>query len=151
MAQQIKVNDQVSVGPQPAADEIAQLSQDGFKAVVNFRTEGEEEQPLSPQAEAGKVESAGMEYVHIPVSPESMKPDVIDDFRERFEKLPKPVFAHCRSGKRAGAMVMMHLAVEQGISGDETLNKAEKMGFECDHPKLKEVVRSYVDSRVSAT
>ena len=36
------------------------------------------------------------------------EPELVDRFREKFPNLPKPVYAHCKSGKRAGAMVMMH-------------------------------------------
>jgi uncharacterized protein (TIGR01244 family) len=144
--QTMKINEQVSVGPQPSTEEIQKLGQQGFKSVVNFRTQGEEEQPLSPEAEGEQVKSAGMEYLHVPVSMKAMGPELVDQFREKFPDLPKPVFAHCKSGKRAGAMVMMNMAVEQGMTGEQTLKKAEEMGFECDQPELKQFVRQYVDS-----
>lgn len=146
----MKINDQVSVGPQPSASELEKLEQQGFKTVVNFRTDGEDEQPLSPEAEGEKVKSTGMEYLHIPVSMDSMGPDLVDQFREKFQKLPTPLFAHCKSGKRAGAMVMMSMAVDQGMSGDQTLQQAKEMGFECDQPELEQFVRQYVDSHTQA-
>ena len=145
MEQVMKISDQVTVGAQPSEDQIQQLGTQGFKSVVNFRTEGEEDQPLSPKAEGEKVKAAGMTYLHVPVSMKSMGPEQVDQFREQYAALPKPVFAHCKSGKRAGAMVMMHMAVEQGMTGEQTLQQAEKMGFECDQPELKEFVKSYVD------
>jgi uncharacterized protein (TIGR01244 family) len=141
----IQINDQVAVGPQPSEDEIQQLADEQFRAVVNFRTDSEEEQPLSPKAEGEKVRAAGMEYLNIPVAEESLGPDVVDRFRREYGNLPKPVYAHCKTGKRAGAMVMMHIASEQGMTGDETLKKAEQMGFECDKPELIEFVKTYVD------
>lgn len=145
MPDKMKINDQVTVGPQPSEEEIKQLSQEGFQAVVNFRTDGEDEQPLSTAAEGERVESAGMKYLNIPVSMESMGPEQVDQFRSQFKDLPKPLYAHCKSGKRAGAMVMMHMAVEQGMSGDQTLQKAEEMGFECEKEELRTFVKSYVD------
>ena len=141
----MKISDQFTVGAQPSEDQLQQLGKQGFKSVVNFRTEGEEDQPLSPKAEGEKVKAAGMTYLHVPVSMKSMGPEQVDQFREKYASLPKPVFAHCKSGKRAGAMVMMHMAVEQGMTGEQTLQQAEKMGFECDQPELKEFVKSYVD------
>ena len=145
MDQAMKISDQVTVGGQPSEDQLQQLGKQGFKSVVNFRTDGEEDQPLSPQAEGDKVEATGMTYLHVPVSMKSMGPQQVDQFRQKFPALPKPVFAHCKTGKRAGAMVMMHMAVEQGMSGEQTLQQAEKMGFKCDQPELKEFVKSYVD------
>lgn len=147
MAQQMKINDEVTVGPQPTEDEIQKLGHQGFKSVVNFRAAGEYQQPLSPDAESEVVDAAGMEYLNIPVFAQSMDPDVVDRFRRRFAELPKPVFAHCKSGKRAGAMVMMHIAVEQGMSGEAALQKAKEMGFECDQPQLEQFVRHYLDSQ----
>lgn len=150
MEKAMKFDGQVTVGAQPSEHQIQQLGQQGFKSVLNFRTEGEEEQPRSPQAEGAKVKAAGMEYLHIPVSMKSMGPELMDQFREKFQNLPKPVFAHCRSGKRAGAMVMVNMAVEQEMTGDQTLQKAREMGFECDQPQLEQFVRQYVDSHSQA-
>lgn len=146
MSGRIKINDQVTVGPQPTEEEISTLPKEGFKSVVNFRTGGEEEQPLSPEEEGERVKQHGINYLHIPVSMKSMGREVVDEFRAKFDKLPKPVFAHCRSGKRAGAMVMMDMAVEQNMTGEQTLEKAQDMGFECDQPELKEFLKQYVDS-----
>ncbi|WP_153557421.1 beta-lactamase hydrolase domain-containing protein [Roseimaritima sediminicola] len=150
MAKEQKINDQVTVAAQPSESEIRQLGQQGFKTVVNFRTDGEDDQPLPPDAEAAVVKQAGLEYLHVPVSMNSMGPDVVDRFREAYADLPKPVYAHCKSGKRAGAMVMMHMAVEQGMSGDQTLEQAKQMGFECDQPQLEKFVRQYVDSHTAS-
>ncbi|MBD3675372.1 MAG: protein tyrosine phosphatase family protein [Planctomycetaceae bacterium] len=146
MQNTMKINDQISVGPQPSESDLQQLSQQGFKTVVNFRTEGEEDQPLSPATEGDKVQAIGMEYLSIPVSMKSMGAELVDQFRDQYPELPKPVFAHCKSGKRAGAMVMMHVAVEQGMSGEETLQKAEEMGFECEQEELRKFVKHYVDN-----
>lgn len=146
MQNAMKINDQVTVAPQPSEDDLQRLSQQGFKTVVNFRTEGEDEQPLSPAAEGDKVKANGMEYLNIPVSMKSMGPELVDQFREKYPDLPKPVFAHCKSGKRAGAMVMTHMAVEQGMTGEQTLQIAKEMGFECDQPELEQFVKDYVDN-----
>lgn len=149
MSDRMKINDQLTVGSQPTADEIKSIAADGFKSVINFRTEGEDAQPLSPDAEREQVESAGMTYLHVPVSMTSMDHGKVDAFRKQLEILPTPVFAHCKTGKRAGAMTMMHVAVEQGMSGEQTLQKAEEMGFECDVPELKDLVKSYVNQRTA--
>jgi uncharacterized protein (TIGR01244 family) len=146
----MKINEEITVGPQPNEADICQLSQDGYKSVVNFRTDDEEKQPLLPQAEAEKVKAANMEYLHLPVSMKSMSDELVDQFREKYDDLPKPVFAHCKSGKRAGAMVMMKIAVEQGMTGEQTLQNAEEMGFKCEKPDLVEFVKKYVDSHTES-
>lgn len=141
----MKINEDVTVGPQPSVEELKSLALQGFKTVINFRTKGEQEQPLSPDEEGEIVKAAGLQYVHIPVSTQEVGPDTVDRFRHLYPELQKPVFAHCKSGKRAGAMVMMNQAVEKGLSGEQTLDQATKMGFECDQPQLKQLVLDYVD------
>ncbi|MCA9008017.1 MAG: protein tyrosine phosphatase family protein [Planctomycetaceae bacterium] len=142
----MKINDEITVGPQPDSQEIYEFGQEGFKTIVNFRAAHEQDQPISPQAEDQVVHDAGMEYLHIPMSMNSLNDAQIDQFREKYAALPKPIYAHCKSGKRAGAAVMMNLAVEQGKTGEQTLQKAKEIGFECNKPELKEFVRDYVDS-----
>ncbi len=45
---------------------------------------------------------------------------------------------------------MMHQAVEQGMTGEQTLKQAEEMGFECEQEELREFVKNYVDSHNTA-
>lgn len=149
MADRMQIDDELTVGAQPSESEIETLAKDGFKSVVNFRTAGEDDQLLSLDKEESQVIAAGMKYLHVPISMKSMNQAKVDEFRKRLESLPKPAFAHCKTGKRAGAMTMMHVAVENGMSGEQTLKKAEEMGFECDVPELKEFVKTYVDSHAS--
>ncbi len=151
MEDRMKLNDHISVGAQPSEEQLRQMAEEGIKAVVNLRTEGEEDQPLSPAAEGEKVRALGMEYLHIPVSSKEPRAEQVDQFRAEVPQLPGPVFVHCASGKRAGAFAMMHQAVEAGWSGDETLEKAEQMGFECDVPALKDFVRGYIDENQPKT
>ncbi len=58
---------------------------------------------------------------------------------------PGPCFLHCASGRRSGALTITHVATEEGLTGDETLRKADAPGLRCGPPELERVVRSYVD------
>lgn len=148
MASHVKFNQAITVGGQPAMEELRQLKDQGFRSVVNLRAAGEENQPLSPQEEGRRVEELGMDYANIPVTMDSMSEDKVEEFRRRLAALPQPVYVHCAGGKRAGAFTMMHVAVEQKMSGDQALQKARDMGFECDAPALEKFVKTYVDRRV---
>jgi uncharacterized protein (TIGR01244 family) len=141
----LKINDEVTVGGQPTAEELQQYGRLGFKSVINFRNEGEDNEQVDPAEEGRIAQEHGMAYLHVPVSMKSMSPAAVDEFRSKFTGMPKPAFAHCKSGKRAGAMVMIDMACRRGMSGEETLQQAEEMGFECDNPQLREFVSSYVD------
>lgn len=145
MIDRIQITDQVSVGAQPTEEQLRSMAQEGIKTVVNLRTAGEQDQPLGPDQEGDVVRRLGMQYLHIPVSSKDMRAEQVDQFRQALRRLPVPVFVHCHRGKRAGAFVMMHLAAEAGMSGAQTLQQAEQMGFHCDVTALKEFVTSYVD------
>lgn len=149
MQKNLRINDDVTVGPQPSAEQLAGLRRQGLRYVANLRADGEDKQPLSPADEGARVESLGMGYYNEPVEAEAMSEAQVNGFRDRFAALPKPVFAHCKTGKRAGALVMMDLAVRQGISGDATLEQAERIGFECKEPQLRQFVKGYVDARAN--
>ena len=145
-----KINDQITVSGQPTAEDIAQLKNDGFRTIVNLRAEGEEDQPMSPDEERQAVEKTGMRYIHLPVSSATMGPETVDKFRAQLHNFEGPVLVHCHAGMRAGAFTMMATATKEGWSGDETLEKAHAMGFECKAPELKQFVRSYVDGHQPA-
>ena len=134
----------VSTAP-PSEGDLRALAEDGYKAVVNLRCQDEADQPLAPDREGEVVASLGLEYCHLPVAGGTISDELVDEFRASVEALPKPVLVHCASGKRAGAFTIMHLASQQGMRGDATLQKAADMGFVCDAPALENFVRNYVD------
>ena len=53
---------------------------------------------------------------------------------------------HCKSGKRPAAFVMMHIGCQENMSGDEVIEIAEEMGFECDQADLEQFVKKYVNN-----
>lgn len=145
----IKINDHITVGGQPDEAELRQLARDGFKTVVNLRTEGEQEQPLSPADEGEQVEKLGMAYRHIPVPQTGLTPHAVDAVRSALDGLATPAFIHCHSGMRAGATVMIDTAIKAHWTGERTIETAMDMGFECKAPAMKAFVKNYVDSHRS--
>lgn len=147
----IQINERLSVGKQhPNEVDLRELAGEGFKSVVNLRTDGEPNQPLEPEEEGRVVRRLGMAYLHHPVASGELTEANVDGFRRRLSELPRPVFAHCASDKRSGAFLMMHVAAELGMSGEETVGKAAETGFACVTPELASFVRSYVDQHRSA-
>lgn len=147
MLERIQITEKLSAGAQPTEQHLRDLAAEGVRSVVNVREEGEDDQPLSPMREGDLVRALGMEYRHIPVSKENMTPELVDRFRTELTRIPGPVFVHCHKKTRAGALAMIHEAIESGMSGDEMLNQAKAIGFECGHPELQQFVSNYIDSR----
>ena len=149
MPDRVPFADRITVAAQPSEAEFKTLASQGIRTVMNLRTEGEDMQPLSPDAEGRVVEDQGMAYVHLPVSMKSADADLVDRFRQALAEAERPVVVHCKLGQRAGAMVMMDHAIRQGWTGQETLERAKAMGFACANEKLAAFVRDYVDARQS--
>lgn len=151
MQERVKINDRITSGIQPTVEQIKKLPQEGFKTVINLRTAGEEDQPLSPRDEGNLVKDLGMTYVNIPVSSEvGPTAQQVDLFRQEVKRLPDPILVHCRRGKRSGAFSLMNEAVKQGLSGEEAFQKAESLGYECEVPKLKEFFKNYINEHREA-
>jgi uncharacterized protein (TIGR01244 family) len=147
MSDRIQISDQITVGAQPSEAELKAMADGGIRSIINLRTEGEQMQPISPEQEGRKAEEFGLAYAHVPVSMQDADDALVDRFREELDRAAKPVYVHCRLGKRAGAFVMMDQAVKKDMGGKKTLKTAEDMGFECDEESLAAFVKDYVDAR----
>ena len=146
MAHRIRINDGLRVDTgQPTREELGRLAQEGFKTVVNLRTAGEQNQPLSPEAEGEVVRKAGLNYLQIPVASTDPRPEQVDQFREKLAELPGPVLVHCASGRRSGAFAILQLAKQEGLSGGAALARAQQLGFDWKSPELDRFVTRYLE------
>lgn len=130
----------------PNTATLKQVASAGTKTVVNFRAEGEKD-GLTPAQERQQAERLGLNYLHHPVTADSLDTATVDDFRRSLDDLPQPVFLHCASGKRAGAMTLMALAADKGWDGDTALNEGKARGIDLSDEKIGEFVKSYADKK----
>jgi len=140
-----KVNDKISVAAfDPDENSFKTFADKGFKSVINLQTD-EEEQNVSSEKEKELAKDNNLKYRHFGVSKDNLSETMVDDFREELENLPTPIVVHCKSGKRSGAFVMMHIGCQKNMSGEEVIKQAEDMGFECDVPELEQFLKKYVN------
>ena len=139
-----KIDEHVTVGAQPTESDIQELSRRGFQSIINLRTSGEEDQPLSPEQEGEAAKQNRLRYAHIPISLKNLKSEQIDQFRDEMENLPAPVYIHCKGGTRAAALLAIHRAADSGKSTDEGLRDAERIGAPVDTPEYRELFQEYV-------
>ncbi len=99
-----KLTDALSVSPQIAVAEIADIAAAGFKSIICNRPDGEAfDQPYFSAIEAG-AKSAGLKARYLPITPGRMTPEEVAAFGELVRDLPKPVLAYCRSGARSSSL-----------------------------------------------
>jgi len=93
-----------SVAPQLKLDDLEAVRNQGFKAIICNRPDGEEPgQPtFSDIAEAAA--RLGIEARYLPVVSGKIGEDELASFVEYVETLPAPVLAYCRTGNRSGML-----------------------------------------------
>ena len=128
----------VSTG-QPTEDVLRIAKAAGYATVIDMRT-ADEDRGID---EAAVVESLGMRYVAFPVSGRT---DITfakaQEFDELLAETEGPVFMHCRSGNRVGAM----FALRDGLHG-ATTDDAVVLGKEAGLGSLESRVREALDGR----
>jgi uncharacterized protein (TIGR01244 family) len=122
-------------GGQPAPADWAALKAQGVTMVVNLRPDSE----MAGRNEAAEVAAAGMAYVGIPVADAAA---VNDDNARRLWTLLKasdaPVFVHCASGNRAGALLALGAAHPGGMTAEAALEFGRKAGLTGLEPLVRE-------------
>ncbi len=140
-----KITDNISVATfDPNKNSFKTFADKGFKSVINLQTE-DEEQNVSSKKEETLANDNNLNYKHFGVSKDNLSQSMVDNFRQELESLPTPIVVHCKSGKRSGAFVMMHIGCQKNMSGEEVIEQAENMGFECDVPELEQFLKKYVN------
>jgi uncharacterized protein (TIGR01244 family) len=137
----VRVRPDLAVAGQPTAEALAKLSGLGFRTVVNLRAEGE---PGVAEAKAA-AEAAGLRYVHVPVTPATLKPEDVDAVARA---LAAPdagaVLLHCGSANRAGGLVAL-LGMKDGQDLDAALAAGRKAGLKSD--AMVEAVRRMAEPK----
>lgn len=90
-----------SVSPQINVEDLANIKEQGFTAIINNRPDGEEiGQPLSSDI-GSAAQALGLDYVHIPMNGPQVSEDQVELFKAFVEKNSGKIFAFCRSGNRS--------------------------------------------------
>jgi uncharacterized protein (TIGR01244 family) len=106
-----RITERVAIGGQPTPEQIVELSDDGFNAVINLREEAEFND--GPQAHAAIA--SGMTFVRVPVSREAPSDAAVEKFLVATDdEALYPVFIYCASGDRAAAFWMIRRVVRDG-------------------------------------
>jgi uncharacterized protein (TIGR01244 family) len=136
----------ITIGDQPTEQDLARLKAEGYAGVVNLRTAGEDDQPMSPTEEAGQVQSLGMEYLHYgvggaPLSEQGV--EAVCDFVDRHAEGGQKVMVHCRKGGRAAALVLIQQARANKWKPEEAIAKGKAMGLDVGGG-LRSLVEGYL-------
>ncbi len=95
------------------------------------------------------VEALGLHYENIPLKIESFDEALITKILNRLEQLPKPAIVHCAAGMRSAAITLLSTAIQEGLTPEETLERARSLGFhyvDCTlvSPQLRQRFVNYI-------
>jgi uncharacterized protein (TIGR01244 family) len=119
------VNTGLATSGQPSADVLRGLAEQGFKTVINLRTDAE----AGTAEEAEIIQSVGLRYVHVPVMPATLSledvatvADILDD------PAAGPVLLHCASANRVGAIWTL-IQAQEGRPAVEAIAEGREIGL----------------------
>jgi tyrosine-protein phosphatase SIW14 len=117
------------------------LAKDGFRSVINLRTDGEEGADIEAARKAAAA--AGLRFIHIPFSGASPDASVLDRFLAQVgDPANQPAYIHCASANRASAAWLVKRVMLDGWPVARAVDEAEKLGLKSD--KLKAFAVGYL-------
>lgn len=96
-----RVDENISVAPQIAAEDMAMLAEAGFAYVINNRPDEEEMGQPAGDAIRSAAEAAGLGYAAIPVTHAGFSSAQVEAMAAAMAEAKGPVLAYCRSGTRS--------------------------------------------------
>lgn len=123
----------------PAA--MATLKKEGYVSVINLRQASEP----GADVDAGRAaaQTAGLKYIHLPFNAAAPDPQLVANFLAAVaDKSNQPVFIHCGSANRVGAVWMIKRVLQDGWAVDRAQTEAEAIGL--SSPALVTFATTYI-------
>jgi protein tyrosine phosphatase (PTP) superfamily phosphohydrolase (DUF442 family) len=143
--------DGLSLGCSPTLADIEDLARrGGLRSLVNLNTEGEPSAAMSPNVEASWAHALDLRHERVSFAADLPRVGDVDRFLQVLASVPRPVFVHSQNGRRAAAMILIHLGLEQRIPGTAAVQAAKGLGVTCTLDSLRRFAESEIDRRNSA-
>ena len=122
------ITEDFAAGGQPTLEELRQLPALGFKSLMINRPDGETPDQPAHSDELSVAAELGLEASIVALVPGYLTPELIDEFKAEYDRLPKPIFAHCKAGPRSA--MLWALGQKGCMSADEIIKSAFDAGFD---------------------
>jgi uncharacterized protein (TIGR01244 family) len=136
-----KIDAVVACGGATDTGALEALKNDGFKAVINLRQATE--QGANIEANAARAKALGVNYIHLPFNGQSPDPKVVDQFLAAVaDKANQPVYIHCASATRVGAVWLVKRVMQDGWPVEKATEEARMIGLR--NPALEQFALKYI-------
>lgn len=125
-----QITERYYVAPQLDADDMAQAAAAGITTIIANRPDGEV--PVSHQADAMQIaaEAAGLDFVRLPITHQTMTPEVIEAHMAAIAGASGKVLAYCASGTRSTVIWAMGTAQARTMTTDEIVAAGASGGYD---------------------
>jgi uncharacterized protein (TIGR01244 family) len=121
---------------------LPELKKDGFASVINFRLA--EEQGANIEESKAMAAKVGLTYIHLPLRTPTA--EIADAFLKAVaDPANQPVYIHCGSANRVGAMWFIKRVRLDGWDTDRAMKEAELIGLRSAN--LKAFALEYVRAK----
>jgi uncharacterized protein (TIGR01244 family) len=123
-----RVDAVVACGGATDTSALEALKNDGFKAIINLRQASEAGANVEQNAQRAKA--LGLNYIHLPLNGQAPDAKVVDDFLAAVaNKANQPVFIHCGSASRVGAVWLVKRVLQDGWTVEKATEEARLIGL----------------------
>ncbi len=127
----VAITPEFAIGPQISAEDVEQLRAAGFKSVLNVRPDDEIGTYLISKDAEHLARASGLSYAFSPTEGHDIfEPEITDQFEAALAELPKPIFAHCKTGTRAAILWALVAARHREI--EDVITTLRAAGQELD-------------------
>jgi uncharacterized protein (TIGR01244 family) len=138
-----RVDAVVACGGATETSALPGLKQDGFVSVVNLRLASE--QGANIDANKAEAQKVGLKYFHLPLSASAPDPATVQQFIGVVsDKANQPVYIHCGSANRVGAVWLVKRVLQDGWPVDKATAEAKAIGL--TNPALEKFALDYIAS-----
>ncbi|MEW6323345.1 MAG: protein tyrosine phosphatase family protein [Acidobacteriota bacterium] len=136
-----RVDATVACGGAVQTAALAGLHKDGFKSIINLRLATEPGANVPEQTAEAKA--LGMNYFHLPLSGAAPDPKIVDQFLAVIaDKANQPVFIHCASANRVGAVWLVKRVLQDKYTIEQATAEAKAIGL--SNPGLEKFALEYI-------
>ena len=128
-----------AVSPQILPDDCVAIAAAGFTTIICNRPDGEITPDLSATAIEAAAKAAGLAFVILPITHQTMTQDNIDAHRAAIDASAGPVLAYCASGTRSSIIWSLGQAGE--MASDDIIAATAQAGYDLGglHPQLEAI------------
>jgi uncharacterized protein (TIGR01244 family) len=123
-----RVDAVVACGGATETSALEGLKNDGFKAVINLRQASERGANIDENR--SRAQALGLKYIHIPFNGAAPENKTFDDFLAAVaDKSNQPVYVHCASANRVGAVWLAKRVLQDGWTVEKATEEARLIGL----------------------